>query len=255
MANIFITGSSDGVGLLTAQLLSSEGHTVVLHARNQARADETRARLPAAHAILLGDLSSIRETRALADQAAALGPFDAVIHNAAIGFKEKRRLTTEDGLAHVFAINSLAPYLLTALIPLPPRIVYISSKLHLQGDATLQDLNWTDRPWRGNQAYSDSKLHNVLLSFALARLHPELRSNAVTPGWVPTKMSGPRASDDLEQSHLTQSWLSTSPDAAGITGKYFYHLKPARPLAAASDPALQDRFLAECQRLTGVSLP
>lgn len=172
MARVFVTGSSDGLGLMAAQLLVEQGHAVVLHARNEQRADETRRKLPAAHAVLIADLSSMSQTRDLANQANATGRFDAVIHNAAVGYRESRRLQTEDDLAHVFAVNSLAPYLLTALMQPPQRLVYVSSALHLQGDSSLRDLNWTDRRWKGNQAYSDSKLHNMLLAFAVARRWP-----------------------------------------------------------------------------------
>lgn len=254
MAKIFITGSSDGLGLMTAQLLVERGHAVTLHARNAARAQVARHALPSAEEVLLGDHSSIRQTIELARQAAALGLFDAIIHNAAVGYREPRRVQTEDGLAHVFAINSLAPYLLTALIPVPPRLVYVSSGLHTQGDPSLHDLNWDQRPWNGHQAYSDSKLHNVLLAFAVARNRPHTCSNAMTPGWVPTKMGGSAAHDDLGQAHLTQAWLSTSPAASALSGHYFYHLEQRPSLPAASDPATQDRFLEECKRLTGVPL-
>ena len=78
------------------------------------------AAVPGAEAIVVGDLASLAQTRGVADQVNALGAFDAVIHNAAVGFRERRLIETEDGLAHVFAVNTLAPYLLTALIPAAP---------------------------------------------------------------------------------------------------------------------------------------
>ena len=256
MARILITGSSDGLGRMAAQLLIEQGHAVVLHARNQARAAETRAAVPGAETVLTGDLSSITQTRALADQANASGPFDAIIHNAAIGFRERRRVETEDCLCHVFAINTLAPYILTALIHRPKRLVYVSSELHRRGDTSLDDLNWEGRAWRGNQAYSDSKLHNVLLAFAVARRWPGTLSNALEPGWVPTKMGGVHATGDLDAAHRTQAWLAISTDpAATVTGGYFYHLRPRKPHGATADPGRQDRLLAECERLSGISLP
>ena len=256
MARVFITGSSDGLGLMVAQMLVEQGHTVVLHARNEQRADQTRQKLPAAEAVLIADLSSIRQTRDLAEQANATGAFDAIIHNAAIGYREPKRNMTEDGLSQLFAINSLAPYLLTARMRVPKRLVYVSSGLHLQGDPTLRDLNWETRPWSGQQAYSDSKLHNVLLAFAVSHRWPAVLSNAMTPGWVQTKMGGPGASDDLQQGHLTQVWLATSPDAAAnVSGRYFYHLRESKVLPAAQRQDLQEQFLAECERLTGDRLP
>ena len=116
MARVFITGSADGLGQMAAELLVAAGHQVVLHARNQQRADVARSRTPGAEAAVIGDLSSIEETRAIADQVNRLGQFDAVIHNAGIGYRENRRGSTVDGLPHVFAVNALAPYILTALI-------------------------------------------------------------------------------------------------------------------------------------------
>jgi NAD(P)-dependent dehydrogenase (short-subunit alcohol dehydrogenase family) len=261
MSRIFISGSSDGLGLMAAQLLVEQGHSVVLHARNVQRAEVTHRRLSRAEAVVAGDLASLQQMRSVADQVNALGVFDAIIHNAAVGYREPRRVETEDGFAHVLAINSLAPYVLTALIHPPRRLVYISSGLHKEGDPSLSDLNWTQRLWQGQQAYSDSKLHNVLLAFAMARRLPGVPCNAMTPGWVQTmtpgwvqtKMGGPGANDDLDQAHRTQVWLAASDDPASqVSGKYFYHLRAEEPLAAALDGSLQDRFVAACEQLTGI---
>ena len=169
MARIFITGSSDGLGRMAGELLISQGHSVVLHARSEPRAEEIRNLVPKAEAVVIGDLSSIAQTRAVADQVNVLGVFDAVIHNAGVGYKEPRRIATEDGLPHVFAVNTLAPYILTALIQRPKRLIYLSSGLHQNGDTSLKDLAWEDRQWQGTQAYSDTKFHDVLLAFAVAR--------------------------------------------------------------------------------------
>lgn len=255
MARVFITGSSDGLGRMAAQLLLEQGHDVVLHARNAERARTALAAVPGALGVALGDLASIAQTRGVAEQANALGPFDGVIHNAGIGFRERQRIETEDRLSHVFAINTLAPYILTALIRRPARLVYVSSELHRRGDASLRDLTWQHRPWRGNQAYSDTKLHDVLLAFAIARLWPGTRSNALEPGWVATKMSGPNATGDLDQAHRTQVWLATSDDpAAAVTGGYFFHQRPRKPSGAVHDTDRQDRLMAECRRMSGVEL-
>ena len=255
MARVFITGSSDGLGKMAAQLLVEQGHSVVLHARNDARAKQAMAAVPKAEAAVIGDLSSIRQTRGVADQVNALGAFDAVIHNAAVGYREGRRIQTEDGLPHVFAINTLAPYILTALIHKPKRLVYLSSGLQQQGDASLKDLLWEHRSWQGMQAYSDTKLHDVLLSFAVARLWPDVLSNALEPGWVATKMGGPSATDDLDQGHRTQVWLAVSEDpAAKVSGEFFYHMRRRTPKAATREIAVQNKLLEECRRLSGVEL-
>lgn len=256
MSRIFVTGSSDGLGFLAAKFLIEEGHRVVLHARNSNRAKETIARLTGAENIVSGDLSSIAETKVVADQVNALGLFDSVIYNAGIGTHELKRNQTEDGLSQIFAVNSLAPYILTCLINKPKRMVYTSSGLHKGGDLSLKDLNWTDRKWDGMAAYSDSKLHNLILAFAVARKWPDVLSNALEPGWVPTKMGGPGAPDSLEEGAKTQVWLAAGRDKeALVSGYYFYHKKLKNFNSAASDTNIQEIFLSECYRLSGVSFP
>jgi len=255
MVRVFITGSADGLGKMTAQLLVEQGHSVVLHARNDARGMEAQNGVPGAESVVIGDLSSIRQTRGVAEQVNALGSFDAVIHNAGVGYRQARRVVTEDGLPNEFAVNTLAPYILTALINRPKRLVYLSSMLHQQGDASLEDLGWKERPWQGQQAYSDTKLHDVLLAFAIARLWPDVQSNAVEPGWVATKMGGPAATDDLDQGHRTQAWLAVDDDpAAKVTGEYFYHMRRRTPKPATREAALQDKLLGACRRLSGIEL-
>jgi NAD(P)-dependent dehydrogenase (short-subunit alcohol dehydrogenase family) len=255
MARVFITGSSDGLGLMAGRLLAEQGHAVVLHARSETRAEATRSALSQAEAVLVGDLSTLAAMREVADQANGRGRFDAVIHNVALGYREPRRVETADGLSQLWAVNVLAPYLLTALMRKPARLVYLSSGMHTGGDASLDDPQWTRRPWNGSQAYADTKLHDLLLALAVARRWPDVLSNALTPGWVPTRMGGPGASDDLEQAHVTQAWLAVSDDPeARLTGGYFYHRRPRDMNPAAQDPRLQDRLLDYCRELSGVAL-
>jgi NAD(P)-dependent dehydrogenase (short-subunit alcohol dehydrogenase family) len=255
MARVFITGSSDGLGRMAAQLLIEQGHRVVLHARNEKRGKEALAAVPGAETAVIGDLTSIAQTCGVADQVNRLGSFDAVIHNAGVGYREPKRIATEDGLPHVFAVNTLAPYILTARIQRPKRLVYLSSGLHRSGDANLKDLAWEHRPWNGQQAYSDTKLHDVLLAFAIARRWANVLSTALEPGWVPTKMGGPGAPDDLDAAHRTQVWLAVSDDpAAMVTGKYFYHMRLREPHRASYNTELQEALLDACKRLSGVNL-
>jgi NAD(P)-dependent dehydrogenase (short-subunit alcohol dehydrogenase family) len=256
VSRVFITGSADGLGQMAARLLVAEGHRVVLHARHAARAREAMRAAPGAEKALTGDLSSIDETKALAEQANALGAFDAIIHNAGIGYQERTRGNTVDGLPSVFAINTLAPYILTALILKPERLVYLGSGMHRSGDPTLRDLEWNARKWDGSQAYSDSKLHDVILAFAIARLWPAVLSNAVDPGWVPTRMGGRGAPDDLSQGAASQAWLAVSDEpAARVTGEYFYHKRPRKAHPVARDPHVQGALLEACARISGVALP
>lgn len=254
MSRIFISGSSAGLGLMAAERLVSQGHTVVLHARNAARAEDARRELPEAEATVTGDLETIAGAKDVAAQVNALGRFDAVIHNAAVGYREPYRVTA-DGLPHVFAINTLSAYILTALIERPKRLVYLSSGMHHHADANLDDILWEKRQWNGSSAYAESKLHDAMLAFAFARRWPNVLSNALEPGWVPTKMGGPGAPDDMSQAHITQAWLAAGDDLkADVSGRYFYHLKRMDPNPQANNPALQDRLTAICPKISGEEL-
>jgi NAD(P)-dependent dehydrogenase (short-subunit alcohol dehydrogenase family) len=255
LARIFITGSADGLGQLAARRLVALGHDVVLHGRNRDRAQQALRAVPGARTALEGDLTGIEATRALAAQANEAGPFQAVIHNAGVYHSGAERHETVDGLDDIFAVNALAPYLLTALIEGPQRLIYLTSGLHQGGDPDLNDLQSRRRRWSGPQAYANSKLFDVVLAFAVARLLPDVLSNAVDPGWVPTKMGGPSAPDDPEQGVATQVWLAVSDErGAKVTGRYFYHMRTQAAHRAASDVTVQNAFLATCEQLTGVRL-
>ncbi len=252
---VFITGSTDGLGRGAAVALMREGHEVILHARSKERAAQAFADLaPRAAGVVIGDLANAAQTRALADQVNEIGRVDAVIHNAGI-FREPNRGTTPEGHAKVLAVNTLAPYMLTALIERPERLIYIGSSMHHGGDDSLHDIDWVERRWDTYRAYSESKLYVTALAFAIARRWPKVLSNAVDPGWVPTKMGGPSAPDDLEQGYLTQTWLAVSDDPrAKVSGRYWYHRRQQKPASEALDTDFQDRLIAKLAELTGVTL-
>jgi NAD(P)-dependent dehydrogenase (short-subunit alcohol dehydrogenase family) len=241
MARVFITGSADGLGRLTAQTLLDDGHEVVVHARNSDRLTAVRDLVDRGALVVVGDLSDLEQTRALARDVNRLGRVDAVIHNAGVYTGPQ-----------VMPVNTVAPYLLTALIDRPQRLVYLSSGAHRSGRANLDGTDWSGST---TGSYSDSKLFVTTLAVAAARLWPDVLSNAVDPGWVPTRMGGPGAPDDLRLGHLTQEWLATSedPDARTSAG-YWYHQGRVEPHPAVHDPLFQDRMLDELARFTGTQL-
>jgi NAD(P)-dependent dehydrogenase (short-subunit alcohol dehydrogenase family) len=256
MARIFVTGSSAGIGRETAQSLVAMGHRVVLHARDNARALETEEAVPGAAAVLVGDLASLEQTRALGEAARDEGPYDVVIHNAGVGGGTSERVVTVDGLERIFQINALAPYMLTAIMERPARLVYLTSGLHERGVADLADLQFVRRRWDADQAYSASKLYNVVLALAVSRHWPGTLTNAVDPGWVKTRMGGPYAPDPLPLGADTQIWLATSNEpAALVTGRYWKRRRQLVVNPVAKDEALQERFLQICASLSDVKFP
>ena len=254
MSRIFITGSADGLGLAAARTLIHDGHQVVLHARSGKRASALDELASRSAGIVIGDLASEREIRSIAEEVNMIGRMDAVIHNAGV-YQVPERGNTPEGHATVLAVNTLAPYLLTALIEHPKRLIYLSSGMHRGAGDSLQDIDWVQRRWNPTTAYSESKLYLTALALAVARRWPAVPSNAVDPGWVPTRMGGPGAPDDLTLGHLTQTWLAVSEDAQALTsGGYWHHRKRQSPARAALEPDFQDQVLAKLGELTGVSI-
>lgn len=237
-----MTGSADGLGRATADELLRNGHDVVVHVRHRGRVGAVRELLDRGAQLVVGDLAEVAQTRRVAEQANALGGMDAVIHNAGV----------YSGPA-VMPVNVVAPYLLTASMPRPERLVYLSSGMHRSGRPKLARVDWVgNRP--GN--YSDSKLFVTALAMAVARRWPQVFTNAVDPGWVPTRMGGPSAPDNLRLGHLTQEWLASSDDSRAMTtGGYWHHQHTGQPHPAVHDEDFQRQLLDTLARVTGTVLP
>jgi NAD(P)-dependent dehydrogenase (short-subunit alcohol dehydrogenase family) len=241
MSKVFVTGSADGLGQLAARALVDQGHQVVLHARNPERGRYAMQHVPGAEHVLSGDLADIDQVKRIVHEANSLGKFDAVIHNAGVYQAPAR---------DIFTVNVIAPYLLTAMMHRPNRLIYLSSDMHLGGRVNLENFK------AGRISYSDSKLYVLMLGMAAARKWPDVYSNTLDPGWVPTRMGGRGAPDDLQQGYETQVWLAISDDRrVKVSGRYFYHLEETRHNPQADDVALQERFLSLCGDLTGVPFP
>lgn len=236
MAHVFITGSADGLGREAAQTLLDDGHEVVVHARNSDRLTTVRDLVELGAAAVVGDLSDLEQMRGIAGQVNDLGQMDAVIHNAGVYTGP-----------HLLSVNIVAPYVLTALIDRPQRLVYLSSGEHRSGRTSLTGIDWSGT----TGSYPDSKLFVTTLAAAVARKWPDVLSNAVDPGWVPTKMGGPGAPDDLRLGHLTQEWLATSDDPyAHTSGGYWHHQRRIEPHPAVGDRRFQDQLLDDLARFT-----
>lgn len=242
MARIFITGSAGGLGRGSAQALLEDGHEVVVHARSSERLTALRELLDHGAAGVVGDLALLDETRHVAEQVNDLGRMDAVIHNAGVIRG-----------AHVLPVNVIAPYLLTALLERPERVIYLSSSMHRGGRPSLTGVDWSGR--RETRSYLDSKLFVTALAAAVARRWTDVLSNAVDPGWMPTKMGGSDAPDDLRLGHVTQVWLATADDREALTsGGYWHHQRRRAPAPSVNDERFQDQLLEALGGFTGAPL-
>ncbi len=261
-----VTGATDGIGRHTALTLARRGGRVLVHGRTLQKAESTRDALRAEAKTdrieaVAADLGSFEQVRALAREVAALAPrLDVLINNAGVFMKERR--LSADGFELTFAVNHLAPFLLTHLL-LPqlresdePRVVNVSSVAHNRGAIDFGDLNM-ERGFDGYKSYAASKLMNVLFSFDLARRlgSPFVAVNALHPGVIGTKllhegfgMSG----GSLESGSATSLRLATDPALARTSGKYFSDQREATASRAAHDRAAQDRLYSVSAGLTGV---
>jgi NAD(P)-dependent dehydrogenase (short-subunit alcohol dehydrogenase family) len=261
MPTTLITGSTDGIGLATARVLVQAGHDVIIHGRNQARVDAAVADV-GAHGGVCFDLASLDAIRAgAADLVTRFGPIHILINNAAT-FSHQRRETV-DGYELTFAVNHLAPFLLTELLlpsllaSAPARVINLSSVAHHHGRVNIADLQST-RGYSGQPVYAMSKLCNILHSNALAARHPAhaVTANSLHPGVIDTKLlkvgfNIPGAS--VESGTRTSVRLATDPALAEVTGRYFSDEREARTIAVAGDRELQQQLWDASARLTGTA--
>jgi NAD(P)-dependent dehydrogenase (short-subunit alcohol dehydrogenase family) len=230
---ILVTGASTGLGQATVDALVRDGHDVVLHARSEDRVEDAGV-LDRVAATAYADLSDLDATAGLARELDGIGRFDAVIHNAG---------TMDRSLA--VAVNVVAPYVLTTLMEPPARTIVLSSGMHRSGSTRLARV----------ADYSASKLWVTALTMALARIRPSTLAHAVDPGWVPTRMGGAGAPDDLVEGHRTQVWLATAPEEEidPRTAGYWYHRSPREPHAETRDVRFQERVLGHLAERTGIA--
>ncbi|KFZ36493.1 hypothetical protein HR45_16050 [Shewanella mangrovi] len=241
MARIFVTGSTDGLGLATATSLLEKGHEIIVHSRNHQRLTAVQHLIDRGAKPVIGDLAIFEQQCAIAVQVNQYGQMDAVIHNAGM-------LSGKEMLA----VNVLAPYVLTALITKPSRLIYLSSSMHFNGNAVLSDIKW----YGSSRSYSDSKLLVTTMANAIERQWHDVSCFTVDPGWVPTKMGGKDATDDFVEGYQTQEWLAEAELASSLeSGTYWHHKQTQAPHKAAQDEAFQQALLTTLTHVTGVSLP
>ncbi|MEK3685037.1 SDR family NAD(P)-dependent oxidoreductase [Paenibacillus sp. FSL R10-2736] len=245
---IFITGSTGGLGELAAKYLIERGHEVVVHARNESRAEDVRRDLPEALGVVIGDFSDLEQTRQLADQINAFGTFDVIIHNAGVyGAPSEEMLN----------VNSLSPYILTSLVNKPQHLIYISSDQHLGGNLKVEEIV-NDAP---NINYNDTKLQILTLAMTVSRYWPDIQVNAIQPGWVPTLMGfhngNTTTPDDLRAGYMTYVWLAEGiEEGTDVTGKYFFQSKEdPRVNSVIYDATAQDQLIEAYETKTGTSFP
>lgn len=253
MVRVFITGSSDGIGQAAAHRLAEHGHQVVLHARNAKRAADAKAAVPDAKGVVIADLKSMAEIKQLAKDADALGPYDAIIHNAGIGYGSTASTEiTADGISAVFSVNTLAPYMLTCLMAKPKaRLMFMSSDSHLGGSTSLDNITQ-------GFSYANSKVHDVMLANAFGRRWGnEIQVVSMHPGWVRTKMGGSGAPGGLEEpTAALAAWAAGEGNLAKLkSGAFFTPSGEVGKLPGVDSVEKQEELLRICKEVSGVSIP
>jgi NAD(P)-dependent dehydrogenase (short-subunit alcohol dehydrogenase family) len=264
---VLVTGATSGIGRATATGLAALGAHVGIVGRDRGRAEVAASSIqqasPAAHTdVFVADLSSQAQVRQLAAEVLGTYPRIDVLVNNVGGFWATRRVTA-DGLEHTFAVNHIAPFLLTTLLlerllaSRPARVVTVSSGAHTQGRIDFEDLQG-ERHYSGPRAYNQSKLANLLFTYELARRlgYRPVTANALHPGKVRTgfgaedQLAGWRVVAPLvrpflrspARGALTSIHLAASPDVEGVTGTYFADRRPKQSSARSHDPVVAVRL-------------
>jgi len=268
MRTALVTGATDGIGLETARQLTALGWRVLVHGRNPQRTEHA-LRTIAGDGLdvqvepVWADLSRMSEVVLLAAQVKERAPvLDVLINNA--GVFEPRRQVTGEGFELTMAVNHFAAFLLThhllSVVARAPagRIVTVSSMAHQSGSLDLEDLTFSRR-YDGYAAYSASKLANVLFTVELARRieGTETTANCLHPGVIATKLlrrGFGMGGAPVTEGARTSVYLATSPEVAGVSGRYFVDCRPATPSRSARDAALAARLWEESERLLSAFL-
>jgi retinol dehydrogenase 12 len=270
-----VTGATSGIGKATAIALARQGAQVVLVGRDRGRSEATQEEVAAVASavpqVQIADLSSMAQVRALAERLGALDRIDVLINNA--GFVASQRRVTQDGFEEVFAVNHLAPFLLTNLLlgkltaSAPARVITVTSDAHTAARLDLDNLH-LEHGWDSWRSYSNSKLANILFTRELARRleGTGVTANCAHPGVVRTGF-GRDASPLLrigltiarpfllspERGASTIVYLATSPDVADATGGYYVKSQRREPSKAAQDEATAQRLWELSEELTGLA--
>jgi retinol dehydrogenase 12 len=270
-----VTGATSGIGKAAATALAGLGAQVVLVARDRQKAEAVAGRI-GAHSTLpprveIADLAVMEQVRALAGRLNALERVDVLVNNAGLILGERRG--TPDGYEHVFAVNHLAPFLLTnILLPkltasAPARVVTVTSDAHTNARLDLADPN-CEHGWDSWRSYANSKLANILFTRELARRleGTGVTANCVHPGVVRTGFG--RDSKPLlrvgiaiarpfflspDRGADTVVYLASSPEVAGKTGGYYVKRQQREPSSAARDDATARHLWEISEQMTGLA--
>jgi NAD(P)-dependent dehydrogenase (short-subunit alcohol dehydrogenase family) len=262
---ILITGATDGIGKESARQLAMMDAKVIIHGRNQEKAERVRKEIMVAASnekveTMIADLSSLNQVRSLADQVLSTHEhIDVLINNA--GIYTTSKAITSDGFEMTFAVNHLAHFLLTNLLldrikaSAPARIITVSSSAHSDARFDIDNLN-AEKKFHGWGAYCISKLANLLFTFALARRLSSsgVTANSLHPGFINTNILGRDVAGrkPVAEGAETPVYLASSKEVEAVTGQYFYQKQITPPSELSRNAALQEHFWEISKKMTNL---